>query len=271
MRQTWAIVAKKVSSNGVVTGTLATAVQNGSGNYQLVLWSIRDNGVVVRLPDPAGATGGKASKIQIVPVGRLFVSAMANADGELLLISHNNSFARLKDSAGQAGKVKALHLVTLTVSRVLTVCISAAGRLLNIVWEIQPDGSITRLFDSGSDGPRAKNVASVLYREDGSSQVVATVYANNSSKLVLSTWRIDGTSIDFVADSGNRMGAGDLAYLVNTATGHLVIVCRDGNQRLLLIPFSAAADGTDIARVSGGSARAGKVQIFQWSGGRTDY
>jgi hypothetical protein len=256
VRQTSAIVVPSANN----TAILANAVQNGSGNYQLVLWRIRENGVVLRMSDPAGATGGKASKVQLMPVGRLFVSAMANANGELLLISHSNSFARLKDSAGQAGKVKALHLVTLSDSRVLTVCISAAGRLLNIVWEIQPDGSITRLFDSGSDGPRAKSVASVLYREDELSQVVATVFANNSSKLVLSTWRIDETSIDFVADSGQRMGAADLAQLVNTATGHLVVVCRDGNQKLLLIPFSAAADSTDIARISGGTARAGKVR-----------
>lgn len=254
--QTSAIVVPSVNN----TAILANAIQNGAGNYQLVLWRIRENGVVLRMPDPAGSTGGKASNVQIVSVGRLFVSAMKNASGKLLLISHGNSFARLKDSAGQAGEVHALHLVALSGLRVLTVCISAAGRLLNIVWEIQPDGSIVRSFDSGSDGPRAKSVASVVFRTDGSNQIVAILFANDSSKLVLSTWRIEGTSINFVADSGQQMGAGDFAQLVSMATGHLVAVCRDGNRNLLLIPFNVAADGTAITRITGGEGRAGKVR-----------
>ena len=256
VRQTSAIVVPSANN----TAVLANAIVNGSGNYQLVLWRIRENGVVLRMPDPTGATGGKASKVQIARVGRLYVSAMANADGELLLISHNNGFARLKDSAGQAGKVKALDLVTLSSSRVLTACISESGRLLNIVWEIQPDGTIFRLFDSGNDGPRAKSVASVRYRSDGSSQIVATVFAGSNSKLVLSTSRIDGTTIAVVSDSGQQMGSGSLARLVNTDTGHLVVVCRDANERLLLIPFNAAADGADISRITRGTVRAGKVR-----------
>jgi hypothetical protein len=47
-------------------------------------------GSVQRMGDPPGGTGGEASAVQIVPVGRLFVSAMKNADGDLLLISHRH-------------------------------------------------------------------------------------------------------------------------------------------------------------------------------------
>lgn len=255
--QTSSLVVPSVNN----TAILANAIQNGSGNYQLVQWRIRENGVVQRIADPAGATGGEARGVQIVPVGRLYVSAMQNADGELLLISHSNAFARLKDSAGQAGEVQALHLVPLSDSRVLTVCISAAGRLLNIVWEIQPDGSIVRLFDSGTDGPEARSVASVVFRAvDQLNQIVAILYANHSSSLVLSTWRGDGSSIAYVADSGQQMGAGDFAQVVTTATGHLVVVCRDGSQKLLLIPFSVADDGTAVTRIPGAEGRAGKVR-----------
>jgi hypothetical protein len=247
------------------TAILANVVQNGSGNYQLVLWRIRENGVILRMGDPAGATGGTASDAQIVPVGRLFVSAMKDADGELLLISHknasgDNAFGRLKDSANQAGEVRALHLVTLSDSRVLTVCISGAERLLSIVWEIQPDGSLIRLFDSGTDGPAAKSVASVVVQATAASQLVAILYADDSSKLVLSTWRVDGASIGFVADSGQQMGIGDFAAVVSTPSGHLVVVCRDGSDKLLLIPFDVAADGTAISRIVGSEGHAGKVR-----------
>ena len=254
--QTSAIAVMSVNN----TAIFANAIRNASGNYQLVLWRIRDNGVVQRMPDPAGATGGGASDVQIVQVGRLFVSAMRDADGELLLISHGNTFARLKDSQGQAGEVRDLHLVALSDRHVLTPCISASGRLLAIIWELLPDGSIVRRFDSGSDGPEAKSVASVVFKTDGSTQLVAILYADHSSKLVLSTWRVDGSSIDLLADSGDAMGKGDAGQVIKTGSGYLVVVCRDRDRKLLLIPFQVADDGSAISRLSGSEGRAGRVR-----------
>jgi hypothetical protein len=242
------------------TAILANAIQNASGRYQVVLWRIRHNGVVQRMGDPAGATGGKASLVQMVPVGRLSVSAMKNASGDLLLISHGNDFERLADSAGQAGEIQGLALVSLNDTRVLTVCVSGSDRVLGIVWDIPPNGSITRFFDSGTNGPRAKSVAATVFQNDGSRQIVAVLYENGSGNLVLSTWRVDAGSMKPVADSGAQMGAGDFAQVVSTPTGHLVVVCRDGNQNLLLIPFAVSADGSTIDRVTGGEGRAGKVR-----------
>ena len=242
------------------TAVVANAVVNESGNYQLVLWRVRDNGVILRMPDPPGATGGKASNVQIAAVGALFVSAMADADGELLLITHDSNFARLKDSAAQAGDVRDLHLVPLTTSRVLTACVSAAGRLFNIVWDIQPDGTITRLFDSGTNGPEARTVAATLFRADPTSQLVGALVADGAGDLVLSTWRVDATAVSFLADSGNQMGSADIASVVSTPTGHLVVACRDGSGDLLLIPFSVPTDGTSVQRFSIGEAHAGAIQ-----------
>jgi Astacin (Peptidase family M12A) len=255
VRQTSAIAVPSVNN----TAVLANAIQNGSGNYQLVLWRIRENGVVLRMGDPADATGGEASGVHFASVGPLYVSAVANADGELLLISHSDSFARLKDSAGQAGEVRALHLLPLSDTRLLTPCVSASGRLLNIVWEVQPDGSFVRLFDSGTGGPEAKSVASALFKSAGSTHLAAILYADESSRLVLSTWRIDGGSIALIADSGHAMGEADLAQVVTAPTGHLVVVCRDGNSDLLLIPVEVADDGASFDRVPG-EGRAGEIR-----------
>lgn len=242
------------------TAIAANAVQNASGNYQVVLWRIRENGVVERMGDPAGATGGSASGIRIVAVGSQFVSAMADADGELLLISHDADFARLKDSANQAGEVRGLDVVALSDSRVMTPCISGAGRLLNIVWALQPDGSLIRLFDSGTDGPEAKSVAAVVIQANPTNQVVAVLYADDSFRLVLSTWRVSETTMQPIADSGEQMGESGFARLVLTSTGRLVVVCRDGSGDLLLIPFTFNADGADITRFVGGEGRAGAIR-----------
>ena len=58
------------------TAIVANGIRNDSGDYQVVLWRVRDNGVLLRMGDPAGATGGSASDPRIVAVGPLFVSAM---------------------------------------------------------------------------------------------------------------------------------------------------------------------------------------------------
>ena len=196
----------------------------------------------------------------MVAVGPLFVSAMRDADGELLLITHDGGFGRLNDSGNQAGEVGDLDIVPLADSRVLTTCISGSGRVLNIVWEIQPNGAVVRLFDSGTDGPPARQVSCVVLQQSPTVQVVAILYADDSSRLVLSSWRVTVASVGLMADSGDQMGESDLSQVVLAPTGHLVVVCRDGNGNLLLIPFTTNADGADITRVDSGEGRAGKIR-----------
>jgi hypothetical protein len=254
--QTSAIAVMSVNNTAIV----ANAISNAAGKYQLVLWRIRDNGVVLRMPDPVGATGGKATDVQIVAVGRLFVSAMKNAAGKLLLISHGNNFDRLHDSAGLAGEASDVHIVAIANDRVITPCISGSDRVLSIVWQVRPDGSIERFFDSGTDGPKAKRVTSVVIQDDGSIQIVGILYTTPASKLVLSTWKVDAGSITKLADSGNVMGKADFAQAVKTDTGHVVVVCRDASSKLLLIPFKVADDGAPITRLSGLEGHAGKIR-----------
>lgn len=221
MLQTWAIAVPSVNN----TAILANAVRNASGKYQLVLWRIRENSIVLRTPDPPNATGGKAADVHMVQVGTPFVSGTASANGELLPISDGNNLERLKDSAGQAGKVRALHLVGLSDRLVLTPCISASGRLLAIVWELLSDSSIGRRFDSGTDGPNAKSVVSALLKPDGSTQV-AMLYSDEGSQLVPSTWQINSSLVEFLKDSANDIGEADAAQVVKTDTGHVVDECR---------------------------------------------
>ena len=114
------------------------------------------------MPDPPGSTGGKATAVTCTAVGTGLVSAMRDADGELYLISHGDAFQRLADSADQAGEVGEHHLLMLSANRVLSVCVSGSGRLLSIVWEIQSNGEIVRRFDSGTNGPAASSVSSVV-------------------------------------------------------------------------------------------------------------
>ena len=255
MLHTSAIAVPGVNNTAVV----ANAIRNGSKKYQLVLWRVYENGVVVRMPDPPGSTGGKATAVTCTAVGTGLVSAMRDADGELYLISHGDAFQRLADSADQAGEVGEHHLLMLSANRVLSVCVSGSGRLLSIVWEIQSNGEIVRRFDSGTNGPAASSVSSVVVKSTAGSQLVAILY-RGPSRLVLSTWNVDGSSISFVANSKQSMGAGDLAHVIAAQTGHVVVVCRDASDRLLLIPFDITRNGAAVTRISGAEGRAGVIR-----------
>jgi hypothetical protein len=189
----------------------------------------------------------------------LFVAAMRDDAGRLLLITHSNSFERLKDSQGMAGVVRALHAVALTGQRLIVASISASGRLKLIVWLVRSDGSIVRLFDNGDGGPVATTVGAVALGATAGSQRVAVVSKNGAGKLVLSLWRVGSGSVEPVADSGQQIGEGDFGQVVVAPSGHLVVVCRDAENRLTLIPFEIDADGTGLRRIAGAEARAGKV------------
>ena len=150
-------------------------------------------------------------------------------------------------------------IVALSNSRVLTTCISGSGKVLNIVWDIAANGAVTRAFDSGPDGPGAKQVSAVLLQSTPTVDVVA-ILETTSSRLVLSTWRVTSGSVDRIADSGTQMGEGDLAQVVLAPTGQLIVVCRDGSGNLLLIPYTTNVDGGDISRVTGGEGKAGGIR-----------
>jgi hypothetical protein len=242
------------------TAILANVVKNASGDYQVVLWRIRENGVVIRMTDPPGGTGGTASNAQMVAVGKGYVAAMQDANGELLLISHAKDFGRLRDSGNQAGDARSLHIAMLSDTRVMTPCVSGSDRLLTIVWNVEPDGTISRAFDSGTGGPLATVVTSIVLQTAPSGQVVAILYADDSSKLVLSTWLVDATSITPIADSGSQMGVGRFPSVVVAPSGQVVVVCQDDSDDLLLIPFDVSSDGTSISRITGGEGHAGTIR-----------
>lgn len=258
VHQTSTVAVPDVNNSSVAF--VANAVQNGSGNYHFVMWKLSDIGEVRRMPEPAGAEGGSAFDVQMVSIGSWFVSAMADADGELLLITHDATGARAKDSGNQAGEIRGHHVVALPGWRVLTACITGSDGLLLITWQVGTDGSVVRLADTGTNGPPAASPASVVIQANPTSQIVAVLYRGASSNLVVSTWRVSDTSIDFIADSGDQIGKGDLASLSMTPTGHLVVACRDASGDLLLIPFTFNVDGADLQRIVGAEGHAGGVR-----------
>ena len=160
-------------------------------NELLISWQINADGSISRLADSGEQAGERAGEISLVSAVKLapgnFLSKIVTAvsyDGDLKLISWkpnaDGSISRLADSGGQArvddsdgmlnGPICLVSAVPLSNDRVITavrqwVKVGSGGtepdwknRLRLISWQINADGSITRLADSGEPppGPQAR-------------------------------------------------------------------------------------------------------------------
>lgn len=255
---TTSAVAVRHPGNPNGAALLVNGIVNRSGDYQLLNWVVYPNGNVVRDGnEPDSATAGHASQVKVVAVGPHLVSAMKDGDDNVLLISHDVRLNRVSDSHGQAGEVRAVDIVALTNSLVLTPVVTGSGELLNILWEVGANGAIQRVGDSGDAGGHAESLSAALIDSNAGVHRIA-VLCTEGPHLVLSTWRTNGTSVTKDDDSGRTMGTGTSARVVRSPAGPLVVACRDGDGNLLLMPFHVSSNGR-IERITHCSVRAGEV------------
>jgi hypothetical protein len=113
------------------------------------------------------------------------------------------------------------------------------GRLKLISWQVRRDGSISRLNDSGEDGPEVMNIHLVRGRK------IITAYSTAVNNLQLASWTIDkGGEIKHTADSGPQpelVKEIKIAMISNTI---FVTACRTNEDYLKLISYRLKKDGT---------------------------
>jgi hypothetical protein len=242
-----------IAGNG--TALIANAIENGSSKYQLILWRVDSNGGVRRTE--SGAAGGKATDIHITRMqSGLLVSAM-NASGILKLISHDTIGKRLFDSGSQAGAAQGIQIAAaINSEHVITGCIAGSGKLLLILWKVDPNGSIHRIVDSNSKGPSAEFLRIAPLSTVSDTTTLAVLHPNGRH-LVLSIWEVSPSGISKLADSGTQIGESDMAELTVSPTGHIIVSCRAEDKRLLLIPFIFS--NASINRLEG-EAKSGRIE-----------
>ena len=138
---------------------------------------------------------------------------------------------------------------------------------LLISWQINPDGSISRLADSGEHaGERAGEISIVsAVRLPNDNKVVTAVSYDGKLKLI--SWQInpdgsisrlaDSGEQSSLADSGEQVGPICLVSAVPLSDNRLVTVVRDRRENLTLMSWHVnSADGT-ISRLA----------ISGWTGG----
>jgi hypothetical protein len=172
-----------------------------------------------------------------------------------------------------------IGLVGLTDDRCLTVCRTddQHKRLLLILWQIGPDGSIQRRGDSGTQAGEGSDIAVVrLRRVEGSDAgfLVATASrsAPDTARVRIIVWHVgDDGAITRRGGTGDAdMGDASNLSLVARHDGRtLVLSCRDEDGLLLLISLSVSDDGRLVQRQFDTHGEAGAVQRAVVIPGRT--
>lgn len=221
-----------------------------------------------------GDSGAQAGEITGTPASvRLHTShvhaltAVQDSVENLKLISwrinQNGSINRLQDSGNQAGKVSDLSLTQVfsTFHRYVTAVMDGSGDEKLISWNVNEDGSVVRMADSGSDGRNDINGVSAVGR-DGHHNLVTGVW-DGQKRLKLETWRMNQNGqFTRIKDSGNQAGEVQTAPTLLALKNGLVlsvVVTKEGT--LKLISWRIDDDGS-IERLKDSGTQAGIVKAL---------
>ncbi|MFX1342784.1 MAG: hypothetical protein ACFFAL_08795 [Promethearchaeota archaeon] len=135
------------------------------------------------------------------------------------------------------------------------------GRLKLISWQVQRDGSILTLSDSGEDGPAVTNI------DIARGQKIITAYSTASNHLQLASWNIKKDRvIEQVADSAPQSEVVNEIKIAMVSNTIFVTVCRTNEDYLKLISWRLKKDGAfqrlDEATISSQKISEISVQVI---------
>jgi hypothetical protein len=242
---------------------ILTAMQNGSGNLELIGWTYKD-GTLTRAP--VSPTAGTAKEVALALLSRRAVTAVRSGSNNLLLISWDapaglQSITRLQpDRPGKAGEasniaITAINSTAFVTAPLVTALRDGSGDLLLICWALNADGTFTRLGDSNPAGkPKQAGAVSLVTITPVGNNIVVTAVRNGSGNLELIAWRIseDGKTIHRLNPVGETAGTvGEIALTTfhDTETGQVRVITavQNGAGDLLLIAWEF--DGTGFQRL----------------------
>jgi hypothetical protein len=170
---------------------ILTAVQNASGNLELIGWlSPPAQTVVTRLAD-SGSQAGAISEVALALVERTAITAVRSGSNNLLMILWDvppglGSITRIWDSGTSAGEASNIAIAVVGANIVVTAVRNGSGNLELISWQFETDGTLSRLHDSGSQAGAVSWVTITII--DASNLITAV--RNGSGNLELIGWGV---------------------------------------------------------------------------------
>ncbi len=234
---------------------ILTAVQNASGNLELIGWlSPPAQTVVTRMAD-SGSQAGAIGEVALALIDRTAITAIRSGSNNLLMILWDvpagmGSITRIWDSGTSAGEASNIAMAVVGANIVVTAVRNGSDNLELISWQFETDGTLSRLHDSGS---QAGAVSWVTITTVDSSNVITAV-RNGSGNLELIGWGVASNgAITRWADSGSQAGAATEIALTpipgTNPTSDVLTSVVDGAGNLKLIAWRPSPSARTIDRL----------------------
>ncbi|SED14292.1 hypothetical protein SAMN05519104_2888 [Rhizobiales bacterium GAS188] len=252
--------ASKIAVQAFSSSEILTACKNGSNNLELIGWL--SSGMTVTRAADSGHHAGHVDEVALSLLGRRAVTAVRSGSGHLLLISWEcppqlGSITRLADSgtlAGAASLICATTVLTGFGTEVLVTALrTGSGKLKLISWQLQGDGSFTRLGDSGSNAGKVDSIAITSF--PGTDLIVSAVQTSHSilalhGRLKLIAWRMapNGATFTRLGDSGDQAGVISEVAMAATSVPEffspgVLTAVKNGSGNLEVIAWRVLNDG----------------------------
>ena len=235
-----------------------TALRNGSGNLELIMWYADSlDRTITRGPD-SGTQAGAIDEVVMALLGRRAITAVRNGSGDLLVIpwklETDGTLVRSENVNAQAGKASQIAIAPVSDTMVVTAVRSGSGRLLLIPWRLEPNDKVLRLNHENPQG-YAVSVVTIAPFDDAN---VVTAVRNGSDQLELTGWRIsaDGDVVSrwpIHPTEGLGGDVSEIALAVLPASGPIrdvVTAVRNGSGNLQVIVWRMNLVDLSITRIA---------------------
>jgi hypothetical protein len=181
--------------------------------------------------------------------------------GDIAAVRRIYYFQRRGDSGDAAGFVSHItairHRIQQNVTQIVVTAIrTASDTLMLISWQVNEDGSVTRLHEKEAGAASDIDIARDLLVEDR--YVVAC--RTSAGKLKLISWDVSDTGIiTRVKDSGDQAGEASLISVIAMPNHLFVTACRTAAGTLKLISWRLNDDGSLTRLLPNGPGEAGAV------------
>jgi hypothetical protein len=274
--------ASWISVQAFSDSEVLTAMQNGSGNLELIAWHTDSGGTAItRGADSFSVTPvpGTADEVALVLMGRTAIAAVRSGAGRLLLITFNvpeglATMTRVWDSGTSALEAHLITIVALSDTIVVTAVKAGDGNLLLIPWRLDSDQKMVRL---DPEGVRARDYSNVTIiaamKVDANNLVTATRTGEGSLEIIGWSVSDSGEIEQWATDPAEAGAVHDIALTTVATDGvttDIVTAVQNGNGNLLLIAWRLSpADGT-IVRLTPEGIEAGTASDISVCMGTTE-
>jgi hypothetical protein len=192
------------------------------------------------------------------------VGSGALSAGDIAAVRNMYYFKRLSDrQAGTVSEIATIGRQVFPNQQVVTAVRTAADTLKLISWQVNDDGSISRLGDSGDQAGSASDIDITSDPFQVNRNRYVTACRTSAGNLKLISWNISDTGeITRTGDSGDQAGEASLisvaGHAVGTPTAMYTTAVRAGNGDLKLISWRLNDDGS-LSRLADSGSKAGEV------------